>query len=101
MQGYYRAAHALARISRHMSKHLWIPSTDSDGVPLEVLRGIMAQLNDWREQYLPQVGIPPSLAAEWDFVSAVSACECRRGFRSFYFICGGAVPYAAVPSFGL
>ncbi|KAI0269919.1 hypothetical protein BC834DRAFT_863954 [Gloeopeniophorella convolvens] len=84
--GYYRAAHALARISRHMSKNLWIPTTDSDGVPVDVLRGIMAQLNEWRAQYLPRVGVPTDFAAEWDFVSAVSACASDATFHIMWII---------------
>jgi hypothetical protein len=84
--GYYRAAHALARISRHMSKNLWIPTTDSDGVPVEVLRGITHQLNEWRSQYLPRVGVPTDFAAEWDFVSAVSACASDATFHIMWII---------------
>ncbi|KAI0301161.1 hypothetical protein B0F90DRAFT_1911917 [Multifurca ochricompacta] len=84
--GYYRAAHALARISRHMSKNLWIPTTDSEGVPVEVLRGIMHQLNEWRVQYLPRVGVPTDFAAEWDFVSAVSACASDATFHIMWII---------------
>jgi hypothetical protein len=74
IKGYYRAAHALARISRQMSRQLWRPSTDSDGVPFDVLFGFSTALSDWRDQYLTTVGVPSNFEAEWDFVSAVSAC---------------------------
>jgi hypothetical protein len=84
--GYYRSAHALARISRHMSKNLWIPTIDSDGVPVEVLRGIMQQLNEWRAQFLPHVGVPTDFSAEWDFVSAVSACASDATFHIMWII---------------
>ncbi|KAH9999601.1 hypothetical protein BJV74DRAFT_877006 [Russula compacta] len=86
LEGYYRAAHALARISRHMSKNLWIPTTDSEGVPVEVLRGIIHQLNEWRSQYLPRVGVPTDFAAEWDFVSAVSACASDATYHVMWII---------------
>jgi hypothetical protein len=69
-----------------MSKNLWIPTTDSDGVPVEVLRGIMHQLNEWRAQYLPRVGVPTDFAAEWDFVSAVSACASDATFHIMWII---------------
>jgi hypothetical protein len=69
-----------------MSKNLWIPTTDSDGVPVEVLRGIMHQLNDWRAQYLPRVGVPTDFAAEWDFVSAVSACASDATYHIMWII---------------
>jgi hypothetical protein len=69
-----------------MSKNLWIPTTDSDGVPVEVLRVIIQQLNDWRAQYLPRVGIPTDFAAEWDFVSAVSACASDATYHIMWII---------------
>jgi hypothetical protein len=69
-----------------MSKNLWIPTTDSDGVPVEVLRGIIQQLSDWRAQYLPRVGVPTDFAAEWDFVSAVSACASDATFHIMWII---------------
>jgi len=69
-----------------MSKNLWIPTTDSDGVPVEVLRVIIQQLNEWREQYLPRVGVPTDFAAEWDFVSAVSACASDATFHIMWII---------------
>lgn len=73
-QGYYRAAHALARIARQMSRHLWRPVTDSEGVPFDVLCAVTTSLSEWRDQYLALVGVPSNFQAEWDFVSAVSAC---------------------------
>lgn len=73
-QGYYRSAHALARIARQMSRQLWRPATESDGIPLEVLVGLISSLNEWKEEHLQLVGVPSNFAAEWDFVSAVSAC---------------------------
>ena len=69
-----------------MSKNLWIPTTDSDGVPVDVLRGIMQQLNEWRAQYLPRVGVPADFNAEWDFVSAVSACASDATFHIMWII---------------
>ncbi|TBU45011.1 hypothetical protein BD309DRAFT_861086 [Dichomitus squalens] len=76
VQGYYRAAHALARIARQMSRQLWRPATESDGVPLDVLAGFMAMLTDWSKDHLQHVGVPSNFEAEWDFVSAVTACAC-------------------------
>ena len=69
-----------------MSKNLWIPTTDSDGVPVEALRVIIQQLNEWREQYLPRVGVPTDFAAEWDFVAAVSACWSDATFHIMWTI---------------
>jgi len=69
-----------------MSKNLWIPTTDAEGVPVEVLRVIIQQLNDWRAQYLPRVGVPTDFAAEWDFVSAVSACASDATFHIMWII---------------
>lgn len=74
-QGYYRAAHALARIARQMSRQLWRPATESDGIPIDVLTNFMAILNEWRDDHLQHVGVPTNFEAEWDFVSAVTACR--------------------------
>ncbi|KAH9841824.1 uncharacterized protein C8Q71DRAFT_854180 [Rhodofomes roseus] len=74
--GYYRASHALARISRQMSRQLWRPATESDGIPFDILNNFMNLLNDWREEYLHHVGVPNNFDSGWDFVSAVTACEC-------------------------
>ena len=59
-----------------MSRQLWRPATESDGVPLDVLTGFMSQLNEWREAHLGHVGVS-NFQAEWDFVSAVTACMRR------------------------
>ena len=58
-----------------MSKQLWRPSTESDGIPFDVLCGVVSSLNEWRDEHLPRVGVPSDFESEWDFVSAVSACE--------------------------
>lgn len=79
-QGYYRAAHALARIARQMSRQLWRPATESDGVPVEVLTAFMGSLNEWRDEHLQHVGVPSNFEAEWDFVSAVTACTSPLSF---------------------
>src|SRR5258708_3454373 len=73
-QGYYRAAHSLARTARNMSRQFWRPSTDSDGIPFETLCTFITALSDWRDQYLTLVGVPSNFEGEWDFVS-VSAFE--------------------------
>ncbi|KAI0036427.1 hypothetical protein K488DRAFT_24690, partial [Vararia minispora EC-137] len=90
-QGYYRAAHALARISRHMSRTLWIPPTNADGVPLKTLQDIMCRLQDWRGAYFAQVCVPPNLEAEWDFVRAVSACASDATFHVMWIILFNAI----------
>ncbi|KAI0081557.1 hypothetical protein K474DRAFT_1656349 [Panus rudis PR-1116 ss-1] len=72
--GYYRAAHALARISRQMSRQLWKPSTETDGIPLQTIWGSMEQLSEWKTQFYSQVGVPPNFPVNWDFISCVTAC---------------------------
>ena len=58
-----------------MSKALWRPTTESDGIPFDVLCSIIRNLNEWRDEHLPRVGVPSDFESEWDFVSAVSACK--------------------------
>jgi len=57
IQGYYRAAHSLARTARSMSRKLWRPATDSDGIPLETLSSFYQALRDWRAEFLEQVTV--------------------------------------------
>ena len=58
-----------------MSRQLWRPATESDGIPLDVLLNLIDILNQWKDEHLQRVGVPSNFAAEWDFVSAVSACK--------------------------
>ncbi|KAI0338935.1 hypothetical protein BDW22DRAFT_1362269 [Trametopsis cervina] len=84
--GYYRSAHALARVARQMSRQLWRPATESDGVPLEVLNALITSLNDWKDEHLQRVGVPTNFAAEWDFVSAVSACASDATYHIMWIV---------------
>lgn len=52
-----------------MSRQLWRPVTDSEGVPFEVLCSFTSALTEWRDQYLTLVGVPSNFEGEWDFVS--------------------------------
>ncbi|KAI9061327.1 hypothetical protein FKP32DRAFT_1613112 [Trametes sanguinea] len=85
-QGYYKAAHALARIARQMARQLWRPATESDGIPADVLTTIMDMLNEWREEYLQHVGVPTAFPAAWDFVSAVTACASDATYHIMWII---------------
>lgn len=67
-----------------MSRQLWRPASQSEGIPHKVLRDLMTDLDDWREKYLPQVGVPSNFAAEWDFISAISACASCLTFVPFH-----------------
>ncbi|KAI0693448.1 hypothetical protein C8T65DRAFT_668057 [Cerioporus squamosus] len=89
--GYYRAAHALARIARQMSRQLWRPATESDGIPIDVLTAFMAQLSEWHDEYLHRVGVPSNFEAEWDFVSAVTACASDATYHIMWIILANAL----------
>jgi hypothetical protein len=71
-----------------MARMLWKPATEIDGVPLQDLCTYIAQLDEWRDDYLSLVGVPNNFQAEWDFVSAVSACLSRL----FAFIAPSLLP---------
>ncbi|KAJ7095959.1 hypothetical protein B0H15DRAFT_82387 [Mycena belliarum] len=94
--GYYRAAHALARIARQMSRNLWRPVTDSDGVPFEVLYMLTNALSEWRDEYLTVVGVPSNFEGEWDFVSAVSSCASDATYHVMW-----VVLFNALDDFGI
>ena len=69
IKGYYRAAHSLARTARQMSRQLWRPATECDGVSFDTLCTFARSLTEWRDEYLNQVGVPSNFEGEWDFVS--------------------------------
>jgi hypothetical protein len=58
-----------------MARMLWKPTTETEGVPIQELNNYINQLTEWRDEYLALVGVPNNFQAEWDFVSAVSACK--------------------------
>ncbi|KAH6912531.1 hypothetical protein BKA70DRAFT_765503 [Coprinopsis sp. MPI-PUGE-AT-0042] len=89
--GYYTAAHSLARTARQMSRQLWKPSTDSDGISFETLLTFTTSLTEWRERYLNVVGVPNNYDGEWDFVSAVSSCASDATYHVMWIILFNAV----------
>ncbi|KAF8895414.1 hypothetical protein BD779DRAFT_1499404 [Infundibulicybe gibba] len=86
LEGYYRAAHSLARTTRHMSRQLWRPTTESEGLPYEVLCSFITALTDWRDEFLTLVGVPSNFEGEWDFVSAVSSCASDATYHVMWII---------------
>jgi len=84
--GYYRAAHALARIARQIARQLWRPATDSDGMNADVVAGFIAALSDWKDKYLLKVGVPSNFEADWDFVSVVSACASDATYQVMWVL---------------
>ncbi|KAG6831008.1 hypothetical protein H0H87_006581 [Tephrocybe sp. NHM501043] len=84
--GYYGAAHSLARTARSMSRQLWKPVTDSQGIPLETLWEFTTALSEWRDKYLSSVGVPSNFKGEWDFVSAVSSCASDATYHVMWII---------------
>ena len=52
-----------------MSRQLWRPATDSDGIPFDNLCTFAHALTEWRDEYLNLVGVPSNFEGEWDFVS--------------------------------
>lgn len=61
-----------------MSRQLWKPATDSDGIPLETLSSFTAALVEWRETYLNLVGVPSNFKGDWDFVSVSRPCQTSQ-----------------------
>ncbi|PPQ89644.1 hypothetical protein CVT25_013831 [Psilocybe cyanescens] len=86
LEGYYRAAHSLARTARQMSRQLWRPATDSDGISFDNLCTFAKALTEWREEYLNLVGVPSNFEGEWDFVSAVSSCASDATYHVMWII---------------
>jgi len=94
--GYYRAAHSLARTARQMSRQLWRPATECDGVSFDTLCTFARSLTEWRDEYLNQVGVPSNFEGEWDFVSAVSSCSSDATYHVMWIIL-----FSALDDFGI
>ncbi|KAF5389321.1 hypothetical protein D9757_003453 [Collybiopsis confluens] len=94
--GYYRAAHSLARTARQMSRQLWRPVTDVDGIPFETLRSFASELRRWRDEYLSRVGVPKTYNAAWDFVTTVSCFASDAQYHVMWIIL-----FNALDEFGL
>ena len=62
-----------------MSRQLWRPGTECDGVPFDTLCTFARSLTEWRDEYLNQVGVPSNFEGEWDFVSV--------GFALYHLLC--------------
>ncbi|KAJ3910667.1 hypothetical protein F5879DRAFT_928437 [Lentinula edodes] len=84
--GYYRAAHSLARTARQMSRQLWRPITDADGISFETLRTFASALRIWREKYLARVGVPKNYNAGWDFVTTVSCFASDAQYHVMWIV---------------
>ncbi|KAM6489046.1 hypothetical protein JOM56_015458 [Amanita muscaria] len=96
LEGYYRAAHSLARTARKMSRHLWKPIVESDGIAYGILCTFSQELTQWRNDYLQLVGIQNGSVGDWDFVSAVSCCASDATYHVMWIIL-----FTALDDFGL
>ncbi|KAL1743631.1 hypothetical protein HDZ31DRAFT_74770 [Schizophyllum fasciatum] len=97
--GYYRAAHALARIARTMSRRLWTPAAESGGIPHATLRLLTQALDGWRTAHLAAVGVPRDFGRGWGFVEAVSTCASDATFHVMWVILFGALDEFGVKEF--
>lgn len=62
-----------------MSRQLWRPITDADGISFETLRTFASALRIWREKYLARVGVPKNYNAGWDFVTVCLYSSFPKG----------------------
>jgi hypothetical protein len=72
---WYLSFHALAALIRRLSRTLWIPSVEADGIPFADLSSLASAFRVWKEEHLNRVGVPNTVQVEWDYVAAVGACE--------------------------
>ncbi|KAG8917251.1 hypothetical protein FRC01_002583 [Tulasnella sp. 417] len=88
---WYSSLHALAVIIRRMCRILWIPATESDGIPYDRLVSLVAMYSSWRDEHLDRVGVPSNFEADWDFVAAVTACSSDATFHLMWIILSQAL----------
>jgi hypothetical protein len=90
------AAHSMAQLIRSMSRYLWRPSVEAEGIAFSELSSIVVSLLEWRHEHLVKVGVPSDFRADWDFVAAVSACSSDAQYHVVWVIL-----YNAVEEFGI
>ncbi len=86
----------MARLIRSMSRELWRPSTEAEGISSQQLTAIVHSLLEWRAEHLIRVGVPSDFQADWDFVAAVSACSSDAQYHVVWVIL-----YNAMEEFGI
>ena len=74
-QRWYSALHDLAVCSRYMAERFWIPATERDGIPYDVVENTVNMLMRWRDDHLATVGAMNDLQSHTDYVAAVGACK--------------------------
>jgi hypothetical protein len=81
----------MARVIREMSRQLWRPSIEADGITFQSLLQLVRPLHQWRDDFLVHVGVPSNFQADWDFVAAVSACTSDAQYHVMWVILHNAV----------
>ena len=89
--GWYSAAHSMACVIREMSRQLWRPNVEAEGIPFQILVRLVRPLHQWRDDFLVHVGVPSNFQADWDFVAAVSACTSDAQYHVMWVILQNAV----------
>ncbi|KAH7101631.1 hypothetical protein BKA62DRAFT_618416 [Auriculariales sp. MPI-PUGE-AT-0066] len=88
---WYAASSQLAIIARRMSRVLWIPSTEAEGLPFDRLRFIMQSLDEWRDQHLARVGMPNFASSDWGFLEAVNMSSHDALYHTLWIVLFNAI----------
>ena len=95
-QLWWIASNEQAVLARQISRILWIPRTEAEGVPFERLRFLITNLNRWRDQHLARFGMPNYANADWGFLEAVNMSSNDALYHIFW-----VVLFNAVEEFGI
>ncbi|KAF8339594.1 uncharacterized protein EI90DRAFT_2966748 [Cantharellus anzutake] len=88
---WHSALHDLSVVSRHMARTLWIPSTETDGIPYATLLQIVTGLRQWRDEHLGKLGATNDLQNHSDYVTAVGACSIDCSYNVLWIILSQAI----------
>ncbi|GJJ13338.1 hypothetical protein Clacol_007590 [Clathrus columnatus] len=92
---WYTASHEIARRAREMSRQLWRPVVQTEGISHNVIRRLMHSIYEWQAKHLDKVGVPSS-QVNWDFLAAVNACGHDALYHTLWIIL-----YQAIQEFGI
>jgi len=95
-EAWYAASLAGSTLSAKISSQLFTRRVKPHGIPLPCLVELAHDLSNWRDEYLPKLGVPSKWPEDWDFLAAITACS-----TDVYYHCLWLVVMRAIDDFGI
>uniref|UniRef100_V5F3E1 Zn(2)-C6 fungal-type domain-containing protein n=2 Tax=Kalmanozyma brasiliensis (strain GHG001) TaxID=1365824 RepID=V5F3E1_KALBG len=84
---FYGSVYDALIFQRTLAAMYFAPRSYVEGVRMDTVVQIVAQLRTWRDVHLDKVGVPlPHWPAHWDYIAAVSACVSDINYHANWII---------------